>query len=138
MRFSNDIVWPEGEYQYTVVTAKETQSKKGNDMIEMQLCVFNDGEGQINLKTYLLEAMPKLLKHFCASHGLTAEYEKGELAAETCVGKSGWLLLGVQPAEGNFPEKNFVDDFLMAEAETTGNDTPPEAPPMQHSSGTPF
>jgi hypothetical protein len=104
---------PEGEYQFEIQHAEDTTSKSGNDMIKLTLCVW-DAEGrQHTVYDYLLEAMPKKLKHFARYLGLIAKYESGELLADDCIGKCGTLSLVIQEDKtGKYQPKNSVADYV--------------------------
>lgn len=105
---------PKGDYQFEVVSAEDTTSKSGNDMIKLQLKVW-DHEGRENtIYDYLLEAMPKKLKHFAKHLGLIAKYEAGELLADDCIGKCGTLHLVIQEDKsGKYAPKNSVGDYIQ-------------------------
>ncbi len=104
---------PEGEYQFEVQSAEDTTSKSGNDMIKLVLCVWDSEGRQHTIYDYLLEAMPKKLKHFAKHIGLLDKYESGELLATECIGKCGTLHLVIQEDKtGKYPPKNSVADYL--------------------------
>lgn len=104
---------PEGQYQFEVINAEDTQSKSGNDMIKLQIKIW-DGEGLSHtVFDYLLEAMPKKLKHFAKHLGLITKYESGELLADDCIGKCGTLDLTIQEDKlGKYPPRNSVADYV--------------------------
>jgi len=104
---------PDGEYQFEVTNAEDTKSKSGNDMIKLTLTVW-DAEGrQHTVYDYLLEAMPKKLKHFAKHLGLITKYESGELLADDCIGKCGTLDLIIQEDKsGKYPPRNSVADYV--------------------------
>lgn len=104
---------PEGQHQFEVINAEDTQSKSGNDMIKLTLTVW-DAEGkQHTVFDYLLEAMPKKLKHFAKHCGLIVKYESGELLADDCIGKCGLLELSIQEDKtGKYQPRNSVVDYL--------------------------
>jgi hypothetical protein len=122
---------PEGEYSFEVQSAEDTQSKSGNDMIKLVLCVW-DAEGrQHTVYDYLLEAMPKKLKHFARHCGLITKYEAGELLADDCVGKCGTLSLVIQEDKtGKYPPRNSVanylekKDFVCTQSDVKEDDVP--------------
>lgn len=103
----------DGQYQFEVTNAEDTQSKAGNDMIKLVLNVW-DAEGkQHTIYDYLLESMPKKLKHFARHLGLIAKYESGELLAEDCIGKCGTLDLVIQEDKsGKYPPRNSVVNYV--------------------------
>ncbi len=104
---------PEGQYQFEVVIAEDTQSKSGNDMIKLKLNVWDSEGRQHTVYDYLLEAMPKKLKHFAKHAGLIVKYESGELLADDCIGKCGTLELIIQEDKtGKYQPRNSVVDYL--------------------------
>lgn len=104
----------EGQYQYEVQNAEDTQSKSGNDMIKLILTVWDSEGRQHTVYDYLLEAMPKKLKHFAKYAGLITKYESGELLADDCIGKCGALDLIIQEDKtGKYPPRNSVADYLI-------------------------
>lgn len=104
---------PDGQYQFEVIKAEDTQSKSGNDMIKLQLKVWDLEGREHTIFDYLLEAMPKKLKHFAKHLGLIAKYESGELLADDCVGKCGTLDLVIQEDKtGKYPPRNSVADYV--------------------------
>lgn len=117
---------PAGIYPFRVIDAKESKSKKGNDMIEMELQLFMPDNRARSLTVYLMQAMPAQLFHFCSLCGLQDEYETGSLSSEHCVDKTGYVSVGIQkgkpkddsPTE-NWPDRNNVKDFVKAPSSTT-------------------
>lgn len=136
----SNVNWPAGEYEFEVVPdatlgqnmvyTKDDTSAKGNDMIVLVLRVYNaKGQSRIIID-YLLEAMAFKLRHACEACGLLAKYQGGELHAHDFVGKTGKLKLKIQPAKGEYKEKNVVDDYIVsANAHTVakGNGFQPQA-----------
>ena len=102
-----------GQYQYTVLAAEDAVSKSGKDMIKLQLKVW-DADGREHLiYDYLLEAMPQKLKHFADTCGLADKYELGEINADDCKHKSGYLELIIQEDKsGQYGPRNSVKDYI--------------------------
>ena len=105
-----------GTYDFTVVESKEMLSKSGNEMIKLQLKVWDMNGNERSVFDYLLEAMAFKLRHFCEATGLLNKYEEGGFNAEDCLGKSGKVEIIIQ--EGNFKpdgskyaDKNAVKDY---------------------------
>lgn len=106
-----------GVYPFEVIDAQDKISKKGNDMIEATLRIFTpDGKTRL-LTAYLMEAMPAQLFHFCTYCGLAAEYGNGTLEASQCVGKNGYVDIGIKEDKtGQYPPQNNVRDFVRPPA----------------------
>ena len=102
-----------GVCDYEVLTAEETISKSNNPMIKIKLKVWDcDGkEGFVN--DFLMEKIPWKLKRFCQSHGLTDQYEKGNLSDVDIFNKTGQCK--IRPQKDN--DKYFqVSEYLIMEA----------------------
>lgn len=110
-----------GMYHFEVVSAKDTQSKKGNDMIELQLKYWDMNGKERFVYDYLLEAMSFKLLHFAETVGIEDLYESGELSAKDCLGKTGNVEIIIQPGSvnthgGYYPDKNSVKDYLKIDS----------------------
>lgn len=105
---------PKGEYDYEVLAAEDTVSKSGNEMIKAKVRIYADENGGPTLITYLMEAMPRQLRNFCAQNSLLREYEAGTLKAEDCIGKQGVAFVGIEiDKTGAYPDKNAIKDFPL-------------------------
>ena len=110
---------PEGIYDFEVLKANQKVSKSGNEMIEMQLKVW-DKEGKTHLiYDYLVSTqnMTYKIKHFCDTVGLEKEYLAGTFNVEACEGLDGKAHILIQngqknPAGGFYPNKNAVKDYV--------------------------
>lgn len=111
----DDAMMPEGIYPFVISGAEDKQSKAGNEMMELTVRVFKE-DGTFNLVSdYLLEKLMYKLLHCTEACGLTKEFESGELTAEDFIGKEGMLKLGIQDAQGDFPARNTIKDYLAPE-----------------------
>lgn len=104
-----DRLLPKGTYDFEIVKAEEKTSKKGNDMIDVNLKVYH-GEGFQFVRDFLMEAMPHKLRHFAETTGLIEAYDSGSLQASDIVGRSGKVRIDIEPA-GEYPAKNVVKDY---------------------------
>lgn len=105
-------VWPAGYYDFEVLEGQDTHSKKGNEMIVLKIKVFNNDSGFIILTDYLLEVMPKKLKHAAVMCGLLDKYNTGTLSGLDFVSCVGKLQLGIEKDEtGQYPDKNNIKDY---------------------------
>lgn len=111
-------ITPEGVYDFEIISAFDTTSKAGNDMIKLMIN-FYDKEGNLkSIDDYLLEAMAYKLRHAAEACGLLKKYESGELEADDFVGKTGKFKLGIskgkaKPDGGTYPDKNDVKDYIV-------------------------
>lgn len=107
---------PKGIYPFEVSTAEAKRSKKGNDMIEIELRVFMPDGSEHALRDWLMAAMGFKLFHFCAYAGLSTQYEAGTLTSHDCVGKSGFLEIVIQEDKtGQYGPQNSVKDYCRPE-----------------------
>jgi len=80
---------PEGDYEFTVVSAKEGTSKAGNDKLEMHLSVEVGRDKPLTVYECLV-FIPNCLwkvKGFCTAVGL--DFDSGCLSADLAIGESG-------------------------------------------------
>lgn len=104
---------PAGIYQYEVISSEDARSKSGNEMIKLQLKLWTH-EGNIYiLYDYLLEAMPKKLKHFAVTNSLEDKYNLGTISAEDCKHKAGYAEIMVQEDKtGKYSTRNSIKDYV--------------------------
>jgi hypothetical protein len=107
-------LWKSGLYDFEVLTATDRLSKAGNDMIELNLKLYDPEGRSFRLFDYLVsnEAMAFKVRHFASATGMLPQYEAGELKGEDCVGKSGRAQVTRQKAKGGYPAKNVIQDYL--------------------------
>ena len=107
---------PEGIYNFEVMSAEDKTSAKGNEMIELQLKVWDNIGKEHNIKDWLMgiPGMMYKLKHFCEVTGILGQYENGIVTSLSCTGKTGKLHLMIQKDKtGKYPDKNSVKDYEM-------------------------
>jgi len=118
---------PVGVYPFEVLEASDSTSKAGNGMIVLDILIHAPDGSNRKLTDYLLEAMAFKLYHFSKHHGLIDKYQAGSLTAEDCIGRSGWVKLGIQKGKpkpdggGDYPDRNSVATYVA------GPDLPPRA-----------
>jgi hypothetical protein len=115
---------PDGtECDFEVIEAKDTVSKKGNDMIALTLRVFRDDGRTSQLRDWLLPSIPMKLLRFCEATGLKDKYDSGSLAAADCAGRAGKLVVGVQKDKtGEYPDQNSIKSYRApAEGDAPAN-----------------
>ena len=121
-----------GVYNFEVVAAKDRTSKSGNEMIELQLKLWDMQGHEKIVYDYLLEAMSFKLRHFAECTGLLDKYQAGELQALDCSGRQGKVEIVVQqgqkkPEGGYYPDKNSVKDYVKPNGEEPKSATPANA-----------
>lgn len=104
-------IWPAGTYDFEVLTAEDTISRKGSDMIKLKVKIFNDAGESQTLFDYILDAMPAKLRHAAEAFGLLEEYEAGGFEAIDCEGKTGKCKIKTDKSEG-YPDKNGIADYI--------------------------
>ena len=106
-----------GIYPFSVLDAKEEVSRAGNDMIHLKLGVERPNGTDQWVHDYIVATQPAKLKAFCAAVGLLADFERGEIDAHSIIGQSGKVKVRVEPAKGNYPEKNAVAEYVELPAD---------------------
>ena len=110
-----------GTYPFQVAEAKDKISKSGNEMIQLNLEVFDNEGKSYRMFDYLLEAMAVKLFAFCTSTGMEQKYHAGTLSSHDCIGKSGYVDIEIQkgkenPQGGTYPDKNNVKKYILKPA----------------------
>jgi len=119
------FVLPAGEYEFSVMSAEDTKSTAGNEMIKVKLAVYPpDGGKPSHVYDNLLEAMAYKLRHFAFAVGLGEEYSSGKLEASECAGRGGLVTLKVGEYQGK--PKNEVEDYRANGKPRRDNDTQEE------------
>lgn len=110
-----------GIYDFEVLTSTRKISKKGNDMAEISINVWDKQGKTHRLFDYLVFSPAYLsmrkIKNFCEATGLHQEYKRGQLS-EDLQQLSGKVLIDVQepqPKEGGgfYPKRNIVVDYVV-------------------------
>ena len=115
-----DGLLPEGVYDFEVLEAQNKISKKGNEMIELKLKVYDENGGFRFITDYLLESfLPKLLS-FAKATGTRAAYDSGEYTSYNCLNTAGKVQLKIVPT-GEYPAKNEVKMYGEPKAKTGGD-----------------
>lgn len=133
-------LWPEGEYAFEILDqvvlgtkiyqTMDTKSKKSDaDMIQLIVKVYNSENQFRTIIDYLLASMEYKLRHAAASCGLLDRYTAGELVAEDFKGKQGFLKLRIGKAQGDFPAKNEVKDYVVQDDDGSTAYAPPAGHP---------
>lgn len=119
-----------GNFPGRVHSAEDCTSKKGVDMIKLEVTVFV-GEKSFEKTTYLHPAMEVLVYNFCKNTGLSEEYHQGSLRAEHCDGKDVMVKLGIEKGKDGHPDKSVIKDFLPLDTPETKLGAAAKAPPVR-------
>lgn len=112
-QIADERLWAEGEYDFQITWGMDKVSKSGNDMIELEIMVYNADGHFITVRDYLMEKMMYKLAHAAKACGLGNEYNSGSLEGEMFSGKSGRLKLGKQEGKDGYGPKNVVKDYIV-------------------------
>ena len=116
---ARESLTPPGEYDFEIMRAEETTSKKGNEMIKLKLRVFVEN-GEIHVYDYLVAGgMEYKLANFCDAIGRSEDYDAGNINADSLEGCGGKLKLVIEEAqkdpdtgEVKWPAKNAVKTYI--------------------------
>jgi hypothetical protein len=104
---------PAGIYDAEVLEVVETRSKAGNDMLKLKLGVFRPQGGHDWVYDYITDTSYRLGQLMSAC-GLSEQYLKGEVHPDELEGKSFKVTLKIDPARGDFSERNSVGRYGTA------------------------
>ena len=129
---SINSAWEDGIYPFTVVGATEGQSKKGNNMITLELDVHK-GDQTREVKAWLvfMESMQWQVKAFYESINGLHVYESGQVDANKLIGKKGQCSLTSEEGkdrDGALTGKfyNRIDTYEKPEAGAVKAPTKPD------------
>lgn len=111
---------PNGDYDFTIKQAEDKRSSSGNDMIEMQLTVWDNDGRERTIFDYLVDsdASEWKVRSFADATGLREAYDTGNLQASDCVGASGRVTLRIQAARvvngKSYDARNTVKAYVAA------------------------
>ena len=111
-------VLPAGIYDAEVLLAEETRSKAGNDMMKIKLAVYRPNGGQEWVWDYITDTSYRLGQLMTAC-GLSEQYLKGEVHPDELEGKSFKVTLKIDPARGEYSERNSVGRYGTATPKPT-------------------
>lgn len=102
----------EGTFLFEVVSAEEKLSQAGNEMIQMNLKVYDSQGNSHHIFDFLMEAMGFKLLHFCNAVGLSEIYKAGRLTAQDCEYKTGMAVIKHQKDKRDTDKlRAFVYDY---------------------------
>jgi len=127
-----------GECRFQVEAAREKVSKKGQDMIELQLSVYDKNNVSASAFEYLLANAAWKIKDFCESVQIPFDIKNpdAELQAYMCEKKIGKCITAAD--EYNGQPKVSVKKFLRAQAANTQQAAVQAQAPMMDNAGLPF
>lgn len=120
---------PKGWYPMTIGEAEEKKSKKGNEMIVLNVKVYKE-EGFIFVKDYLMDTEfgAGKLRHCAETCGLLLAYESGELNAEDMQHCEGFVKIGVEKSKDDqYPDKNKIIEYRKEKPVPKGGSTAPDS-----------
>src|ERR1700733_67692 len=87
-----------GHYDFCVLHALEKKSEASNNMIELQLQIFDTNSKERIVKDWLVDTdtMHYKIKHFCEATNQLDIYTNDLLNAKACLGKNGRLILDIR------------------------------------------
>lgn len=138
------MLWDKGVYSFEIlesvtfgqntISAADTKSKKGNDMIVLPVKLFHDDGRETVVIDYITESLAFKLKHLCQVAGYAERYEAGEVHAVDLIGKCGKADIGVSKGKkkddgsGFYPDKNSILDYVVEETGNAQSGPPPGHP----------
>lgn len=104
---------PDGDYDFEVIDAADATSKAGNEMVVLDLKVFDGDGGSRIVKDYLVasDGGIRKIRAFAVTCGLLTEYEAGRMDAPDLPGRAGRCKIKKDANEGYEP-KNAVAYYL--------------------------
>lgn len=113
---TEDNLLQPGVYDFEIVEGNDKTSQKGNDMIELKVCVYGTDGNARYVFDYLLESIAYKLRHACDACGLLETYQTGDLTSQDFVGKTGKCKINIQKDKtGQYADKNSIQDYVKRE-----------------------
>jgi hypothetical protein len=129
--------WPEGDYDAVLKDVKESTSKRkpdgsgGNPMEVWTFQVYDDAGREQTITEYVVvPAATFKIKQLAAALGRKAEFERRTFQADTHIGETVRVVLGVE-AEDGFDDKNRIRKFKAREAPAPRQSAAPASPARQ-------
>lgn len=105
---------PPGTYNAEIGTAEDKVSAAGNEMIKVDLSVYDSNGKVFYVFDYLLEALAYKLRHAAEACSLLDKYEAGNLMADDFIGKCCKVKIKIDKAkEPQYSDKNSVVDYVI-------------------------
>ena len=107
-----------GTYDFEIANAEDKVSSKGNDMIEVNLAVYDADGGVRKIRDWIMPQMAKKFKHFHNACGMMDKYDSGSLVSADVIGKVGKCLIKLDKytnKDGLEVSTNKIDDYVKRE-----------------------
>ena len=110
-----------GYYEAEIVKATHAVSKAGNDVMNLQIKIWDKNGAERIVFTSLVNHPSMIYKtlHLCEALGISDKYEKGTLSENDLSGKTinGYAHVIIKkgtekPDGGMYPDKNDIEDFV--------------------------
>ena len=105
-----------GQYHFTVLHTREKTSSSGNEMLILKLRLERNHKSFNFFSTIVLT--PKmfwLFEHFCKATGMPEKIDDGNLMAQECDGKEGYLEMDHRVNQQTGEIEAYVKDFVKPE-----------------------
>jgi hypothetical protein len=110
---AEEALLQKGVYAFSISEAKETTSKKGDQMIAMTLDIWEGETKRATVYDYLVEEMRFKLRHLCDGVDLMDKYNSGTITAGDLIGKAGNCKIDIKPPQGDYKAKNVIKDYMV-------------------------
>jgi len=126
-----------GDYDFIIYQAEEKLSQAGNEMLALQLHVFNREGDKRTIFDYILstDSAQWKARHLMESIGLARRYDQGIIEPREIEGKPGRCKLNFVAATGQYPAKNSVADYLVSKPVESVNTAPRARQPTPEKAG---
>lgn len=122
-----DALLKKGRYKFRVLQGREKRSGSGNEMMILKMMLDVDGRSiQFWATLIFIPKMFWLVEHFCKAVGMEDKIEGGQLMAQDCDGKEGYLDIDHRVNKETGEVEAYVKDFVKPEnLEQSKEDEPP-------------
>jgi hypothetical protein len=102
-----------GVYDALIREAVETESKRGNEMIDVSVVVYDGDGGEREFRDFLTNTTLGALKlrHACEAVGALSKYESGDISAADFAGSNVRVKIGTEKRRGSWPDRNVIEDY---------------------------
>jgi hypothetical protein len=106
-----------GSYDAMFREAVEKESKRGNEMIEAVVVVYDGEGGEREFRDFLTNTTLGALKlrHACEAIGSISKYESGDISAADFAGSNVRVKIGTEKRRG-WPDRNIIEDYAPPSA----------------------
>lgn len=104
-----------GVYDALIREAVEKESKRGNEMIDVSVVVYDGEGGEREFRDFLTNTTLGALKlrHACEAVGAISKYESGDISASDFAGRNVRVKIGTEKRRG-WPDRNVIEDYAPA------------------------